>query len=79
MSRTGAKAATKRRHKRIRHVFNQLVDILRAHPEIALFGVLALGYAFGQIRFGPIQLGGVCGTLIVALLVGQLDVTLAEA
>lgn len=59
-------------------MFNQLVDILRAHPEIALFGVLALGYAFGQIRFGPIQLGGVCGTLIVALLVGQLDITLAD-
>ncbi|MBO9513851.1 MAG: aspartate-alanine antiporter [Variovorax sp.] len=55
---------------------SELVDILRTHPEIALFLVLALGHAFGQIRFGPIQLGGVCGTLIVALLVGQLGITL---
>ncbi|WP_353506335.1 aspartate-alanine antiporter [Variovorax davisae] len=59
-------------------MFSQLADMLRAQPEIALFGVLALGYAFGQIRFGPIQLGGVCGTLIVALLVGQLGITLDD-
>ncbi|MGJ7510826.1 aspartate-alanine antiporter [Variovorax sp. GT1P44] len=57
----------------------EIVEILRTHPEIALFLVLALGYAFGQIRFGPIQLGGVCGTLIVALLVGQLGITLADS
>ncbi|WP_353506100.1 aspartate-alanine antiporter [Variovorax sp. J22P240] len=60
-------------------MFGELVHILRTHPEIALFMVLALGYAFGQIRFGPIQLGGVCGTLIVALLVGQLGITLADS
>ncbi len=60
-------------------MISEFVDILRAHPEIALFLVLALGYAFGQIRFGPIQLGGVCGTLIVALLVGQLGITLADS
>ncbi|MBO9648400.1 MAG: aspartate-alanine antiporter [Variovorax sp.] len=55
---------------------SELVDVLKSHPEIALFLVLALGHAFGQIRFGPIQLGGVCGTLIIALLVGQLGITL---
>lgn len=51
-------------------------DVLRAHPEIALFLCLSIGYAIGQIRFGPIQLGGICGTLITALVVGQLGVTL---
>lgn len=55
------------------------VALLRSQPEIALFLVLALGYAIGQIRFGPIQLGGICGTLIVALLVGQLDIHLADS
>ena len=44
-----------------------LTGILRSQPEIALFLVLAIGYAVGQIRFGPIQLGGICGTLIAAL------------
>lgn len=51
-------------------------DVLRAHPEIALFLCLSIGYAIGQIKFGPIQLGGICGTLITALVVGQLGVTL---
>ena len=51
-------------------------DVLRAHPEIALFLCLSIGYAVGQVKFGPIQLGGICGTLIAALLVGQLGVTL---
>ncbi|MDM0012519.1 aspartate-alanine antiporter [Variovorax sp. J22P168] len=60
----------------ITHVLSEFADILRRHPEIALFLVLSIGYAIGQISFGPIQLGGVCGTLIVALLVGQLGITL---
>ena len=51
-------------------------NLLRAHPEIALFLALAIGYAVGQIKFGPIQLGGICGTLIAALFIGQLGVTL---
>ena len=51
-------------------------SILREHPEIALFLALGLGYALGQIKFGPIQLGGVCSTLIVSLVIGQLGVQL---
>lgn len=51
-----------------------LVEILRNQPEIALFLVLAIGHAVGQIRFGPIQLGGICGTLIAALVIGQLGI-----
>ncbi|SAK82003.1 Aspartate/alanine antiporter [Caballeronia arationis] len=46
-------------------------QLLAAQPEIALFASLALGYLIGSIRIGPIQLGGVCGTLIVALILGQ--------
>ena len=47
-------------------------------PVVALFVSLSLGYLIGQIRVGPIQLGGVCGTLFVALLIGQLDVTIDD-
>ncbi|NPT61222.1 aspartate-alanine antiporter-like transporter, partial [Paraburkholderia elongata] len=46
-------------------------ELLRSQPEIALFASLAIGYFIGSFRVGPIQLGGVCGTLIVALLLGQ--------
>ncbi|WP_144110176.1 aspartate-alanine antiporter [Paraburkholderia sp. BCC1886] len=46
-------------------------ELLRSQPEIALFASLAIGYFIGSFRVGPIQLGGVCGTLVVALLLGQ--------
>jgi putative transport protein len=45
--------------------------LLAAQPEIALFASLAIGYFIGSFKLGPIQLGGVCGTLIVALILGQ--------
>ncbi|SAL16448.1 Aspartate/alanine antiporter [Caballeronia terrestris] len=48
-----------------------LWHLLAAQPEIALFASLAIGYLFGSFKIGPIQLGGVCGTLIVALILGQ--------
>jgi putative transport protein len=48
-----------------------IAELLRSQPEIALFASLALGYFIGSFRLGPIQLGGVCGTLIVALVLGQ--------
>ncbi|MCG5075668.1 aspartate-alanine antiporter [Paraburkholderia tagetis] len=48
-----------------------IVELLKSQPEIALFVSLALGYLIGSVRFGPISLGGVCGTLIVALVLGQ--------
>ncbi|MNQ38539.1 Aspartate/alanine antiporter [compost metagenome] len=50
--------------------------LLVQHPEIALFLALAVGHLIGMIKVGPIQLGGVCGTLIVALVLGQSGVKL---
>jgi aspartate-alanine antiporter len=55
-----------------------LKSLVQATPEITLFVCLALGYLVGKLRVGPIQLGGICGTLIVALCVGLLDVTLND-
>ncbi|TCK44567.1 aspartate-alanine antiporter [Paraburkholderia sp. BL8N3] len=48
-----------------------LWHLLAAQPEIALFASLAIGFFVGSFKLGPIQLGGVCGTLIVALILGQ--------
>jgi aspartate-alanine antiporter len=44
-------------------------------PEIALFLSLAVGYYVGKIQFGKFQLGGVAGSLLVAVLVSQVGVT----
>ncbi|MFE5833144.1 aspartate-alanine antiporter [Streptomyces sp. NPDC056508] len=46
------------------------MGILRDHPELLLFLSLAAGYLVGKLRVGPITLGGICGTLIVSLLLG---------
>ncbi|MFD3507305.1 aspartate-alanine antiporter [Nocardia sp. NPDC058666] len=44
---------------------------LQDSPETALFLCLALGYAIGKIRIWKLSLGGVAGTLIVAIFVGM--------
>jgi putative transport protein len=57
-----------------------LNQILKAAPETALFAALALGHALGRLKLGSFSLGGVAGSLIVALVIGQLTgVILPEA
>lgn len=48
--------------------------ILNQSPEIALFLALAGGYWIGKFQFGKFQLGGVAGSLLVAVLISQLGV-----
>lgn len=47
-------------------------DLLQSTPEIALFICLALGYAIGKIKVGGLSLGGIAGTLIVAIFIGMI-------
>jgi aspartate-alanine antiporter len=55
-------------------------QILKAPPEVALFAALALGQALGRVKFGSFNLGGVLGSLLVALVIGQLTgVVMPEA
>jgi len=51
-----------------------LVETLRAHPEIALFLTLALGYALTRVRLGPIQLNPVVAVLIAGVAIGQMRI-----
>jgi aspartate-alanine antiporter len=53
-----------------------LVDIFRQSPELALFLSLALGYWIGKLRFGKFQLGGVAGSLLVAVVISQFGGTM---
>ena len=48
--------------------------LLSARPELAIFAALVVGYAVGAIKLGPFQLGGVAGTLLAALVIGQVGV-----
>ncbi len=53
-----------------------LQAIFKRSPEIALFLSLSLGYLIGKIKFGKFQLGGVAGSLLVAVVVSQVGVTI---
>ena len=46
-------------------------------PEIAIFLSLAVGFAIGKIPFGSFQLGGVAGSLLVAVAVSQFGVSVS--
>lgn len=54
------------------------MDILKhlftAEPLLALFTTIALGYLIGKIKVGGFVLGGVAGTLIVGVVIGQMNI-----
>src|SRR6059058_4281749 len=50
---------------------------LRQYPEIAIFLTLALGYYFGKFTFKGIGLGSVTATLLAAVIIGQIGITIS--
>src|SRR6516225_2019812 len=50
---------------------------LRTYPEIAIFLSLALGYYFGSFTYKGLGLGPVTATLITAVIIGQLGITIS--
>src|SRR6185437_16791267 len=51
-----------------------LTELLRHHPELALFATLSLGYLFGQIEVGALALGTVASTLLVGVIIGLANI-----
>ena len=56
---------------------NYFIEILQHHPELALFLVLALGFALGKISIGNFKVGAVLGTLFAGVLIGQFHIEIA--
>ena len=50
--------------------------LVTAEPLLALFVTIALGYLVGKIKIGSFVLGGVAGTLLVGVIIGQLGVNI---
>ena len=48
--------------------------LLSAEPLLALFLTIALGYLVGKLRAGNFVLGGIAGTLLVGVVIGQFGV-----
>src|SRR5215475_3859922 len=49
---------------------------LRSYPEIAIFLSLALGYYFGSFTYKGFGLGAVTATLLAAIIIGQIGITI---
>ena len=49
-------------------------EILKSQPLLALFITIALGYLVGKIKIGSFVLGGIAGTLLVGVVIGQLGI-----
>src|SRR3954468_12414475 len=56
---------------------NAIAELLRQHPELALFATLSLGYFIGQLKFGGFALGTVASTLLVGVVIGLADVKIS--
>jgi len=59
-------------------VIDHLFGILRAHPELALFLALGIGYAVGKITIFGVTIGAVTGCLLAGVLIGQTGAVLSN-
>ncbi len=57
-------------------MFEWFAQTLRSYPEIAIFLSLGLGYYFGSFTYKGLGLGAVTATLIAAVIIGQLGITI---
>jgi putative transport protein len=55
---------------------NFLHQLLTSQPLLALFVTIALGYVVGKIKIGSFVLGGIAGTLLVGVVIGQLGINI---
>lgn len=58
-------------------MFDWFVTTLRSYPEISLFLSLAIGYYVGGFSYKGFSLGAVTSTLIAAVVIGQLSITIS--
>lgn len=53
-----------------------LHKLFTAQPLLALFITISLGYFVGKLKIGNFVLGGIAGTLLVGVIVGQLGINI---
>ncbi|MDE5871959.1 MAG: aspartate-alanine antiporter, partial [Muribaculaceae bacterium] len=59
-------------------MIDYIVNLLRENPTIPLFLTLGIGFWLGGLKFKGFSLGPVTATLLVGVLIGQLDIPIAE-
>src|SRR5215470_12910066 len=58
-------------------MFEWFAATLRTYPEIAIFLSLGIGYYAGTFTFRGIGLGAVTSTLLAAVIIGQIGITIS--
>ena len=53
-----------------------ITELLRQHPEIALFAALSLGFFVGRRKVGNFSLGTSAGVLLAGVCIGQLHISI---
>lgn len=56
-----------------------ITELLRSHPELAIYLTLGFGFLIGKIRVKGFSLGIVTSVLLVGVVVGQLDIPMTGA
>src|SRR4051794_27067734 len=56
-------------------MFEWFANTLRQYPEIAIFIALAFGYYFGSFTYKGLGIGAVTATLIAAVIIGQIGIS----
>jgi putative transport protein len=56
-------------------MFDWFANTLRQYPEIAIFIALAFGYYFGSFTYKGLGIGAVTATLIAAVIIGQIGIS----
>src|SRR5262245_45756136 len=59
-------------------MFEWFAQTLRTYPEIAIFLSLGIGYYVGKFTYRGIGLGAVTATLLAAVVIGQLGITISQ-
>ena len=72
-----ALAKLTQQHRSALNMFMWFATTLRSYPEIALFLSLAIGYYVGGFSYRGFALGAVTSTLLAAILIGQLGITIS--
>ncbi|MGZ4962403.1 MAG: aspartate-alanine antiporter [Limisphaerales bacterium] len=54
-----------------------IIQTLRQYPEIAIFLALAIGFWFGNLKFGSFSLGVVTSVLLAGVIIGQLKIQIS--
>jgi len=56
------------------NIMQEIIGFCRHYPQILIFLSLAIGYYVGKLRFKGFSLGSTASILLVAILLGQMDV-----